>query len=130
MGWDWILKLGMIFLAVLWLAMFFFLPESRFIRDKSRTELAFDPEPSLKSDADVSGTSQHKIEAEDLANSKTGEVDLVQTPATNIGVLNAPKTGHPNYALWTVFPSTWAEIVEDTIQPFRVIWYPLIFWVC
>lgn len=130
MGWEWILKLGMIFLAVLWLVMFFFLPETRFIRDKSSSELAFETEPSLQSDAEVSGTSQYENKADDSANSKMGDADMMRTSTKDVKGSNALNIGYSGYTLWTVFPGTWAEIAEDTIRPFRVIWYPLIFWVC
>ncbi|KAH6951210.1 major facilitator superfamily domain-containing protein [Ilyonectria sp. MPI-CAGE-AT-0026] len=124
--WRWVYRWGAILCAVVWVAMYFTLEETRFVR------------PSLQ----VSGSLDGSVPPAERASSEGPEAihQDVKAEKNRLHHQNSNATVHKlgevldansfrfQFSLWTIFPGTLQDFIQQCYRPLQLAWFPAIFW--
>ncbi|KAL6362104.1 hypothetical protein LRP88_05588 [Fusarium phalaenopsidis] len=127
--WRWVYWWGAILCGVVWVAMFFTLEESRFIRKPSQVESTTFDSNERGTPSQGSSSEDHKTAQEEVKDEKN---DLQHhgssTSVHSVGEVLDADNFRFQTSLWTVFPGTLGVLAKQCYQPLQLAWFPVILW--
>lgn len=125
--WRWVYRWGAILCAVIWVAMYFTLEETRFVRPSWQVSgpLGGSVPPAERASSEGPEAIQQDVKAE-----KNG-LHHQNSNATvyKLGEVLDANSFRFQFSLWTIFPGTLRDFIQQCYRPLQLAWFPAIFWV-
>ncbi|KAH7142077.1 major facilitator superfamily domain-containing protein [Dactylonectria macrodidyma] len=124
--WRWVYRWGVILCTLVWVAMYFTLEETRFVRPSSQVSGRLDGSvpPAERASSEGPEAIQQDVKAE-----KDGlHHQNSNTTVYKLGEVLDANSFRFQVRLWTIFPGTLREFIQQCYRPLQLAWFPAIFW--
>ncbi|KAH8683811.1 major facilitator superfamily domain-containing protein [Ilyonectria robusta] len=124
--WRWVYRWGAILCAVVWVAMYFTLEETRFVRPPWQVSGPLDGSipPAERASSEGLEAIHQDVKAE-----KNGlHHRNSNTTVHKLGEVLEANSFRFQFSLWTIFPGTLRDFIQQCYRPLQLAWFPAIFW--
>ncbi|KAL6408666.1 HOL1, putative substrate-H+ antiporter [Ilyonectria robusta] len=124
--WRWVYRWGAILCAVVWVAMYFTLEETRFVRPSWQVSGPLDG--SVPPAERVSSEGPEAIHQDVKAEKNGLHHQNSNTTVHKLGEVLDANSFRFQFSLWTIFPGTLRDFIQQCYRPLQLAWFPAIFW--